>query len=307
VPTLTPDRLERLIAGFARFVDEPSDELPSTRCISAKSVRALFARLRKEAEFKWLRDITNQVVTQSLQDASILVPLASPSPSAETPSDALYAVGLNPDPASLDPLEILTALEPQGIVCYFTAYVLHDLTTQIPSFHHVARLVNREVSDSPPPPRDRSDDVQAPRLGTLRFTFAGLQFYSTQRARQLVPGVQRRHVHSGLRIRCTTLEQALLDGVLRPVSCGGASVVLEGWERGIGTANVELLLHYAEAMDRPLLLPRIGYLLEQFAGPSSTTERLRQRVRATGDGSVGTLLPGMQFARVDTRWSLMVP
>lgn len=305
---LTPDRLESLIAGFAEAVDEPSEPLPSVRCISDRSLRKILAGLRRIPDYRWLRSITNSTAIHSLLDAHLLVPVGDHRDATIAPADRLYAVGLSPDPDDLDPLEILTALEPRGIVCYFTAYVLHDLTTQVPSFHHVAILTKQPLSaESDPPPASTGVDESPPSLGTLRYTVGRTRFFSTQRARQLVPGVESRQLHPGLRIRCTTLEQTLLDGLLRPFSCGGAAVVLEGWERGGERMDHGRLTELLKAMRYPRLLPRVGYLLEMFGLHPEVVASLREQAEAGTRTVADTLLPGLHFDRIDPRWNLRVP
>lgn len=306
--TLTLDRLESLIAGFAEAVDEPSEALPAVRCISDRSLRKVLASLRRIPEFRWLRNITNATAVGSLRDANLLVPVGDHQDATIAAADRLYAVGLSPDPDDLDPLEILTALEPHGIVCYFTAYVLHDLTTQVPAIHHVAIPTNRAVSAEREPPnaKNGSDEIP-PSLGTLRYTIGRTRFFSTQRARQLVPGVESRQMHPGLRIRCTTLEQTLLDGLLRPFSCGGPAVVLEGWERGGERMDHRRLADLLKAMRYPRLVPRTGYLLEAFGLHPELADSLHRQVEFDARSATDTLFPGLHSERIDRRWNLRVP
>ena len=56
--------------------------------------------------------------------------------------DLAHCIGLNGSTSELDPIELLQAMVPEGAICYFTAIHFHELSTQMPSHHHIARITD---------------------------------------------------------------------------------------------------------------------------------------------------------------------
>jgi predicted transcriptional regulator of viral defense system len=221
-------------------------------------------------------------------------------------ADQLFAVGLSADPAKLDPLEILTALEPDGVICYFSAIVLHGLSTQFPSHQHIATLVARE------PRRGRSAERHAssgvPPLGSLRTTIEGIPYFSTERTASLVAGTQRRVISERLVIRCTTPAQTLLDCLHRPHSCGGPAVVFEAWEHAPRVSTPDALVSLARTIDHPDLSRRLGYMLESADAPEwQLPDELPNQLEVPSGQAPIPLFPAAGHQRVDARWGLLVP
>jgi predicted transcriptional regulator of viral defense system len=227
----------------------------------------------------------------------------------------MYTVGLQPFD-TIDPLELLQAAEPAGLVCYFTALAFHGLTTQSPTHHHIARLVDRPRQPPSTAPRVPVGDTGPKRsrdaLGKLRFTFQSVPYYETSRALHTVAGIQLRHLNDRSMVRITTREQALLDTLHRPVSCGGLSVVWEAWETGLSGIDEARLHEHLVALAEPRHLRRVGYLLEAFrytpAAPlQSLLERVRADLAADPAAQVVPLFPGLPAVTTSTDWRLEVP
>ncbi len=298
----TAARLERLITAFASRLGQPSDAVPSTRCMSYYSIKRLLADIRTHApELKWLRAIPYPRQITSLTQAGIITLV--PVEGTIAPRDQLFAIGLGVSPERMDPLELITAVEPDGVICYLSAIALHGLTTQIPTHHHVARLVAKAPERRPEIAPDMPMSTAAPKLGTLRCTIRGVQYYSTLRPRAKVPGILRKQMSDTFLARCTSVAQTLLDTLVRPISCGGPAVVFEAWERAapqLGGAHLDELVEY---LDHPFLARRVGYMLEHVGA-----EKLHLRNPITdSSGPAAPLLPGMPYTRIDTRWNLLVP
>ncbi len=51
-----------------------------------------------------------------------------------------YLIGLNETGNVLHPVELLQAILPQGVMCYFMAIEFHKLSTQIPSHYNASNL-----------------------------------------------------------------------------------------------------------------------------------------------------------------------
>ena len=298
-PQVTATQLEQLIAGIARRVGSPSELIPSTRCVSRTSLHKVLADFRKSTEFNWLRKHRNDSVTTMLCDAGVATPLTSAVEIQRR--DQLYALGFGVSPGALEPLEILTALEPHGVVCYFSALELHQLTTQVPPHHHIGIPVKRPIelgapaitmTETPPP------------LGTIRGRYAGVDFYSTQRPETLMLGVQRRHVSSFLLSRATTVEQTLLDTLIRPYSCGGAAVIFEAWETGSSRMVPRKFVDLLKVVNQANLTQRAAWWLHRWLPGESAL--LAELQGYTGDEWVSAL-PGMPYTVRDERFHVLGP
>lgn len=305
---LSADQYEQLLTGFATQVCEPSEAIPTTRCLSARTLRRILGALRTDPSLTWLRRFPHRDIIETLTQSSVLKPLMMEDGDSEL-SEQLFAVGLGITPDRLDPTEILLGLEPKGVICYFTALATHGLTTQIPPHHHIAILSNRPSSTGPSISSQKlSGGNGSPSLGTLRTRFQGAGYYSTIRSRNAVPGIERRILTDQLMIRSTTREQTLLDTLMRPVSCGGSAVVFEAWERTGADLDVARVLQLLRAINHRLLARRAGYMLASFgAATSDPTISLEGWHREFGHGEAAPLLPGMPYTRIDHRWNLQVP
>jgi len=299
-----------MLAALARYLDRPSDLLPSVRCISLRTLRELIGGIRAHDENAQLRRYSIQSWVGQLEAAAVISALALDN--VDQHLDQLFAVGLGTDPDSLEPADLLMALEPKGVACYFSALAIHRLTTQFPAHHHVARLIWRSPRAGPAypvAPRLSSASSTHRKLGTLRVAWGGLPYYSTQRDLSLVTGVAVHHLSDRLQCRVTTLEQTLLDTLLRPASCGGPPRVFEAWEVARSSTSVETMIDLLGRIDHPELWRRAGFMMENqdYDIPESVLATLRHRTMiARGEAPV-PLLPGMPYTRAEPRWRLLVP
>jgi len=302
--------VELLLAALAKHLDKPSDLLPSVRCISLRTLRELIAEIRAQEQHASLRKAPIHALVGQLEAAAIISALALDT--VHQPSDQLFAVGLGTDPDSLEPADLLMALEPKGVACYFSALALHRLTTQFPAHHHVARLIWRSPRAGPAypvAPRLSSASPTHRKLGTLRVTWGGLPYYSTQRDLSLVTGVAVHHLSDRLQCRVTTLEQTLLDTLLRPASCGGPPRVFEAWEVARSSTSVELMVGLLGRIDHPELWRRAGFMMEnqQYDILPDARATLEHRAQLAAPEPAVSLLPGVPYTRIEPRWRLLVP
>jgi uncharacterized ParB-like nuclease family protein len=331
--------MEALLAGVAEHLAAPSDELPSVRCVAKPTlIRELSAIRVRVAMPRWRR-VSGVSLLQLLVRGGLARAVPLDDVRQGLPVDRLYAVGIGVDPGELDPVEILQAHVPHGVVCYFTALGVHGLTTQLPSHHHIAHLTTARVAA---PPRDGAaraaqSNAEAPApveatvqraggaddgaagavhpLGTREFVYDGLPYYTTHREAHRVVGVQRRYLNDRTRFRVTTLEQTLLDTLHRPHSCGGPPVVYEAWETGAGCLNPERLAALLDRIGDARLTRRTGYMLDQNGvRPSPALEAVLARARsvpapahAVDADAIVPLLPGVPAVTIDARWGVAVP
>jgi hypothetical protein len=216
-----------------------------------------------------------------------------------------------------EPWELLQGYQPDGVLCYFGAAAIHELTTQEPSFHHIAIGQN-------PAPRKDVDATQStgdpgkpgkPRdpLGTLAFRFQGVPCYTTRRDKNLMPGIQTREYGPRTQLRITTLEQTMLDALWQPLKSGGESVVFEAWERGVTRWNPDRMAKHLAAINRQDWDRRVGAMLSLLGVevPSGSLGTLlaarRESWRASTENSPLVLLPGLPGSRLLSEWGILMP
>lgn len=208
----------------------------------------------------------------------------------------------------VDPLEVMQALLPSGVTCYFGAISFHGLTNQMPAFFHIGRLVNGHPPESTTPARPNERNP----LGTDLFEFEGVRCYETKRYRGLTPGVQMRVVGPRTWYRVTTLEQTLLDAILQPLRCGGEAVVFEAWGHAAERADFDRLAEHLQAIGRDSLLCRVGAMLE-MTGAEVKQDSGLGKLLTTVKGKLGnkaqmiSLLPGLGYRQTAGNWGVLIP
>jgi len=230
----------------------------------------------------------------------------------------LYLLDMEASEGQLpEPWELMQGYQPDGVLCYFGAAAFHELTTQEPSFHHIA------ICQVPAPRKDAEDmpsstvtgksgKLRDP-LGTLAFRFQGLPCYTTRRDKSLMPGIQIREYGPRTQLRITTLEQTMLDTLWKPLSCGGESVVFEAWERGMLRWNPERMAKHLTSINRQDWDRRVGAMLCLMGveAPSGSLRTLlatrRDELRASPNEPPLPLLPGLPGSTHLKEWGIMTP
>jgi predicted transcriptional regulator of viral defense system len=128
----------------------------------------------------------------------------------------------------------------------------------------------------------------------------------------LVPGIQFRVVSPRCWLRITTLEQTLLDALMRPVPSGGEAVVLEAWETGMKQIDADRMAEHLTKIQRDDLDRRVGAVLE-LIGADFEASTLGHRLNATRarlktqDVPVISLLAGFEFPEQNKTWEVRTP
>ncbi len=310
---------ESFLARLSQSLAAPTLEWPTVRCWTGPALDRIFKQVRDELAAERL---TSDLSHRSLLEWVCRLRLASPLP-VEGESIYLVEIGASAE-AEVDPLELLMASKPSGVVCYFSAVGFHALTTQLVEHHHIAELQPPSAvpeSESPEkngaerPERQPTAGSRKPRgLGRLLFRFQGVPFYSTRRSGRLVPGVQTRGHGPRAQVRITTLEQTLLDTLSKPFQCGGPEVVFEAWQEGVASRRIdeERLVEYLRAMNYPATARRLGVMLGLVGGAPGT--ELRQFLEACqavidrqGPYARISLLPGVDYQNLNETWLVNTP
>ena len=314
-------RWEVLFRALRDRLSQPTAEHPCSRIWKETDLVGEIAAMtaRHRGELKWTFP-AGKLVVERMKSMGWLRAVAL-EPSADgKPPPVLYLVDMEAtENEFLDARELLQGFQPAGVLCYFAVLALHELTTQVPAFAHVATLQTpppRTALPLPSAPHEVPNRQSAARnpLGTEVFRYQGRACLVTKRDRSLVPGIQIREAGKRTWLRVTTLEQALLDTLLHPLRCGGEGVVFEAWERGAQRWNPARLASHLEAINRLDFDRRVGTMLEVI-GVGADSEPLRARltsaraqVKVAGDGlSELELLPDFTYSRLNAEWRVRVP
>ncbi len=256
-------------------------------------------------------------VIEHLKRMGWVQPIEAQSPAGRDHIEFLLVDAGSREGQPVSPLELLQAWLPTGVICYFSALAHHDLTTQTPAYHHIARLNPPRLRKEPVPaaePEQGGEAFERSPLGTDIFHFAEVTCYATRRDASLVPGIQMRVVSPRTWLRITTLEQTLLDTLLQPLRCGGEAVILEAWENGANAMDAERMNEYLGNIHRDDLDRRVGAVLDLIGAEvaaSSLGHRLgalKERLTApTAEIPDIPLLWGLQFPDRSEAWKVRIP
>jgi predicted transcriptional regulator of viral defense system len=214
-----------------------------------------------------------------------------------------------------EPWELLQAFKPAGVICYLGAASFHELTTQVPTFYHIANL-------RPPSPNYTPDEVQSPEtvsnrtdqkrdpLGSFGFRYQGADYYTTNRDESSIPGWQTRTRGPRTNLRMTTMEQTMLDTLWQPSKFGGESIVFEVWERGVQVWNPDKMTKHLAAIDRNEWTRRVGAMLSLVGLDAegklkSLLEESRKHL--SGGEPPLALMPGLPATNLIKEWGILSP
>ena len=233
---------------------------------------------------------------------------------ARNPID-VYTIGFEAT-STLTPIELLTAIDPDGVVCFFSALQIYDLTTQLPSHHNVAKLIepkatiisrNRDEKSSSTPSSKKRDRTS---VGTFVFKFNEVSYYRNRRNKHLVPGIKTRYLGSKTIYRLTTLEQTLLETLQYPVHCGGPPIVFEAWENVLGKIDEERLFEHLSSIDSDVVSRRAAAMFSLLGHKTGNElsgffDGVKDRI--DGNTSHIPLLSGMDYHELDKDWLTRIP
>jgi len=273
-------KLSFIVRNLSEKLKRPTPLLPSVEWMSESCIKHLLIDVRDE--FHLPRSDTGKELLNMLIESGLAKELEIKDVPLGKDPHIVYCLEFGGRP-EISPAELLLSTQSdfsKTAICYFTAIQHHELSSQIPSHHHIAklkpmsrlsekeRLAFLKKQDNNPNTRD----IKNPSLGTLLFHYEDTPYFETSRDRNLVPGVQEVLLRPSLLARVTTLEQTLLDTLHKPWSCGGPAVVFEAWENGVALIDEETLLSYLNTINRFDVDLRVGYMLSQFHPSLEKTE-----------------------------------
>jgi len=302
---------------LGKEVSLPTQGHPAARVWRESDLKAVITKVRKQhlGELKSTFPTAKGVIARMLEIGWIrLIPL---EPADGESSPPIYLLDMEAAEEDLpDAWELMQGYTPGGVLCYFGAAAFHELTTQVPSFYHIAKL--RSTAPKPQSVEIRQSEPSAgtPRerdpLGTLEFRFQGLPCYTTSRDTTTIPGIQTRDYGPRTQLRITTLEQTMLDTLWQPLKCGGESVVFEAWEKGVQRWNPERMAKHLAAINRPDWERRVGAMLsllgvETDGSLQGLLAARKETLRSSVDHQHLPLIPGLPGSRLLTEWGILTP
>ena len=310
----TPDlKLEAFLSILRDRVSEATQEKPTVRCWGRNLLRDEIASILNDTpSLKSLRPARKMI--ESLQRIGWIKSIPVESQGAAT---EFFLVDMEAGKKEIvDSLELLQALRPSGVICYFSAINYYDLTTQIPPHHHIAWFPSKPGNPGGVANKAAQTKEPAERnpLGVEKFRFQGVPYFLTKRDPSLMAGVQLREVSSRTRLRITTLEQTLLDTLLQPVRSGGEAVIFETWENAMEQFDPDRMAQHLSAIERTYLDRRAAAMLEMLGIRLESTalkarfSRVQERLKSEQEALVPLpLLPGFDFPNCNKGWNIQVP
>ena len=305
---------EHFLAKVSERFSAASNELTNVRCFSQSTLKRELIAIRDELSFKGHKNVPAKTLISHLVHSGLLQRVPIDKEQARNPVD-VYTIGFGTT-STLTPIELLTAIEPDGVVCFFTALQIYDLTTQLPSHHNVAKLTKPKAAavvrnrEERPPSASSSKKRDRTSVGTLVFSFNAVSYYRNRRNKLLVPGVKTRYLGSKTIYRLTTLEQTLLDTLQYPVHCGGPPIVFEAWENALGKIDEERLLEHLSSIGSDVVSRRTAtmfVLLGHETGNELSGFFDEVKDRIDGNTSHIPLLSGMDYHELDKNWLTRTP
>lgn len=169
--------------------------------------------------------------------------------------------------------ELANEAYPIGSLCYSTALEALKLSDQrfnkihilLPS-ETVTNLFNEEdeLRNNLMPPDTELEDWQinkAPSNIKIKEVWGNYTLFPHKIKNEWLFGTELREVE-GVKVRTSTLERALIDGLKIPKYCGGLNEVFRAWVRALDTIDINQLVGYTQKYDRSILYQRVGFVAE---------------------------------------------
>lgn len=298
----------------------PTPQHPAARIWKETDLKAEISQVKKQHQAQLTAAFTTaQAVIQRMLAMGWLQEIELESPAEGKSTPPLYLVDMEAAADEIiEPSEILQGFQSDGVICYAGALAIHELTTQVPAFYHIAvprapktesAVVLKETSASYAKPNEKPRDP----LGRKIFDYQGIPCYLTRPEAVHMPGVQTRIYGARTHIRITTPEQTMLDTLWQPGKCGGQAIAFEAWERGVSRWNEERMAHHLEKIQRGDWIRRVGAMLTVL-GVTPVSETLRQllesqkcHVKSHAELPTLTLLNRMPAPTLLPEWGVLVP
>ncbi len=318
VPINPTERWDFFLRTLGERAAKASAEKPSVRCWKTYSLQSEISSIKKANPDTLRTNFGSALkIIERLKRIGWIHSIKTQSLEKEEAIEFLILDMETGKDQPIYPLELLQAYLPDGVICYFSAIIYHELTTQFASHHHIGRLERPKEKKSQdtiliPDSSQYSEPVERNPLGTIVFRFEDVDYFQNKRDVSLVPGIQLRVVTPRCWLRITTLEQTLLDALMKPACCGGEAVAFEAWETGVNQMDANRMADHLAKIQRDVLDRRVGAMLDLigFNYKSSTLSSRLAGVRdrlSSDDVLEIPLLAGLEFPELNTTWKVLTP
>ena len=313
-----PAKWDDFLNALTERLAKPSIHLPSVRCLTKYELSKLFKKIRRELCLPSTFP-SGLKILDHLVDMGLAAQIPIEGTKENFTSKTFYILGFRAThETDIDPLELLQAYKQKGIVCFFSALFYFDLTTQIPTHHHVATIVKQtersstEILDSIINETIHDHKSERGKLGSYVFSYQDLPFYSTNRNENTIPGIKLQVLNPRTQIRMTTIEQTLLDTLQYPYHCGGPEVIFESWKTHINKIDESLIIKYLKNINLLPLSRRLGAMLDIFDYHSGKDllgflEVVRSKISKNDEIRIIPLFKGVQYSNMNSTWRVLTP
>lgn len=313
-------RWDFMLSRLREKISTSTPEHPSARIWKETDLKNQISQIKKQHPSQLPTTFASaKAVIQRIQAIGWIHGISLDTPRDGKPPPLLYLVDMESSQDEIiEPWELLQGYHSDGVICYFGALALHGLTTQIPSFYHIAvprkpkqdpAVILKESTTSHATPRKQQRDP----LGSLLFDYQGIPCYLSRPEFTNMPGVQTRIYGPRTQIRITTPEQTMLDTLWQPLKCGGQSVAFEAWERGVLRWNEERMVQHLVKIQRQDWERRVGAMLALLGvTPASETlknilDNRKKHVAHTLDIPHLSLFNNLPATTLLPEWGILVP
>lgn len=109
----------------------------------------------------------------------------------------------------------------------------------------------------------------------------------------------------GVKVRTTSLERTLVDGLKIPDNCGGLNEVFKAWVRTLNDIHIDHIVEYTERYDSSILYQRVGYVCETLG--LNHKRFAHWKTNHTPRGGSRLLNPYKEYKkRHDKNWNLSI-
>src|SRR5699024_8244863 len=109
----------------------------------------------------------------------------------------------------------------------------------------------------------------------------------------------------GVKVRTTSLERTLVDGLKIPNYCGGLNEGFKAWVRKLGDINIDRIVEYTERYDSSILYQRVGYVCETLG--LDHKRFAHWRANHTPRGGSRLLNPYKEYQKeYDQKWNISI-
>lgn len=212
--------------------------------------------------------------------------------------------------------ELANEAYPLGSLCYSTALEVLKLTDQRSTKIHtnlpsttITNLLeeNEELRKNLIPPDTELNEWQlnnSPSNINIKNIWQEYEIKTHTTKNEWIFGTEIKEIE-GVRVRITSLERTLIDGLKTPKYCGGLNEVFRSWVRALDELDIDQVVNYVEKYDITILYQRVGFVMETLGFNHPNFENWKEQKSPRGGSRV--LNPYKEFKNTyDDEWNLSI-